>query len=185
MMNEIQDYVVERTEVLADQIRKIRETSSETVKEAVVNGAEGLKSLKSPIRTIARSGIKLTVVSQEAVTSLIELQTEAVTSALTDAAVRLERATRADNIVELVREQIELTPATRDRIVDEATRAIEIVRGAGRGYRNVAKTTFASIVERVEKEAEAPKAAVRRRKTAAKRTTRKAVKRARKAVAAA
>ena len=55
---------------------------------------------------IARSGVKLTTVSQATVQNLIELQSDVVTAALNDVAVRLERATRAENIIEFVREQI-------------------------------------------------------------------------------
>jgi uncharacterized membrane-anchored protein YhcB (DUF1043 family) len=177
----MQDYVSERGELLAGQVRKIRENSVETVREAFSGSAETLKSLKSPVRTIARSGVKFTAVSQTTVQSLIELQSDVVTAALSDAALRLERATRAENIIELVREQIELTPATRDRVVEDANRAVTIFKTAGRDFRNVAKHAYQSIVDKAEKDAEAPKAAARRKTTTAKRATRKTAKRARKA----
>jgi len=83
----------------------------------------GPQGAEVPVRTLARSGIKITNVSQTAVASLIELQSDMLTSAISDAALRLERASRADNIVELVREQVEMIPATRDRIVEDAQRA--------------------------------------------------------------
>ena len=177
----MQDYVAERGELLVGQVRKMRENSVETVRDAFTGSAETLKALKSPIRTIARSGVKFSAVSQTTVQSLIELQSDVVTAALTDVAVRLERATRAENIVEFVREQIELTPATRDRVVEDANRAVAIFKTAGRDFRNVAKHAYVSIVEQVEKEVEAPKAAVRRKAAGVKRTARKTVKRARKA----
>ncbi len=177
----MQDYVAERGELFVGQVRKMRETSVETVREAITGSAETLKSLKSPVRTIARSGVKFTAVSQTTVQNLIELQSDVVTAALNDAALRLERATRAENIIELVREQIELTPATRDRVVEDANRAVTILKTAGREFRNVAKHAYVSIVEKVEKEAEAPKAAVRRKTASVKRAARKTVKRARKA----
>jgi hypothetical protein len=104
-----------------------------------------------------------------------------VTSALNDVALRLERATRAENLIEFVREQIELTPATRARMVEDASRAVTIFRTAGRDIRNVAIHAYSSIVEKAEKEAVAPKAAVRRKTAAAKRATRKTVRRVRKA----
>jgi hypothetical protein len=181
MIVDMQEFVAERGEVLVGQVRKMRETSVETVREAVVGSAETLKALKSPVRMIARSGVKLTTVSQVTVQNLIELQSDVVTSALNDVALRLERATRAENIIEFVREQIELTPATRARMVDDATRAVTIFKTAGRDIRNVARHAYESIVEKAEKEAEAPKAAVRRKTAAAKRATRKTVRRARKA----
>jgi phasin family protein len=181
MIVDMQEFVTERGEVLVGQVRKMRETSVETVREAVVGSAETLKALKSPVRMIARSGIKLTTVSQATVQNLIELQSDVVTSALNDVALRLERATRAENIVEFVREQIELTPASRARMIEDANRAVTILKTAGRDIRNVARHAYESIVEKAEKEAEAPKAAVRRKTATAKRATRKTVRRVRKA----
>jgi hypothetical protein len=182
MFVDMQEYVAEGGELLVGKVRKFRKNSAETVREAVTGSAETLKALKSPVRMIARSSVKLTSVSQTAVQSLIELQSDVVTSALSDVALRLERATRAENIVELVREQIELTPATRARMAEDATRVVTIVKVAGRDFRNVARHAYESIVEKAEKEVEAPKAAVRRKTAAAKRATRKAGTRARKAV---
>jgi hypothetical protein len=182
MIVEMQEYVAERGELLRGQVRKLRENSVETVREAITGSAESLKSLKSPVRTIARSGVKLSAVSQEAVQNLIELQSDVVTAALTDVALRLERATKADNLIELVREQIELTPATRDRIVEDASRAVTIVRSAGREIRNVAVHAFETLTEKGKGEAAAKPA---RRKAAAKRAPRKAPGRPRKTAAAA
>jgi hypothetical protein len=58
---------------------------------------------------------------------------------------------------------------------------VTIIKTAGRDIRNVAKHAYDSIVEKAEKEAEAPKAAARRKTATAKRATRKAVRRVRKA----
>jgi hypothetical protein len=175
---DMQEYIAERGDLLTGKVRSLRKNSAATVREAITGSAETLKALKSPVRMIARSGVKLTSVSQTAVQSLIELQSDVVTSALTDVALRLERATRAENIIELVREQIELTPATRARMAEDATRVVTIVKVAGRDFRNVARHAYESIVE---KEVEAPKAAVRRKTAAVKRAAGKTAKRARKA----
>ena len=182
MIVEVQEYVAERGELLRGQVRKLRETSADSVREALSGSAETIKSFKSPVRAIARSGIKLTTVSQEAVQNLIELQSDVVTSALTEVALRLERATKADNLVELVREQLELTPATRARVVEDATRAVAIFKTAGRDIRNVAKHTIELIYDTGKDEVEAAKPA---RRKPAKRAARKTPARARKTAAAA
>ena len=184
MIVEMQEYVAERGELLRGQVRKLRETSVETVREAISGSADSIKALKAPVRIIARSGVKLSAVSQEALQNLIELQSDVVTAALTEVAVRLERATKADSLVELVREQIELTPATRDRLVEDATRAVTIVRTAGREIREVAVHAYTALTE---KKAPAAKPARRKAaaKPAAKRAARKAPARARKAPVAA
>jgi phasin family protein len=183
MIVEMQEYVAERGELLRGQVRKLRETSADSVREALTGSADTIKSLKSPVRAIARSGVKLSAVSQEAVQNLIELQSDVVTAALTEMALRLERVTKADNLIELVREQFELVPATRDRMVEDANRAVTILKTAGREFRNVAKHTIDIVYDKGKAEVEAAGKPVRR-KAAAKRPARKAPARARKSAAA-
>ena len=83
MIGQMQEIVTEKTQALAEQVQKLRKESAETVREAVAGSAESLKAMKSPVRLFARSGIKVTAVSQTAVQSLIELQSDVITSALT------------------------------------------------------------------------------------------------------
>jgi hypothetical protein len=177
MIGQIQEIVSERTQALAEQVQKMRKESAVSVREAVSGSAESLKALKSPVRLFARSGIKVTTVSQTAVQNLIELQSEMITSALTDMALRLERATRADGIVDLVKDQFDMLPATRARIVEDATRAVSIFKDAGRDLRIVATHTYAKVVETAEQEI--PQVKVARRKV--KRAVRKTTTRTRKA----
>lgn len=173
MIEQIQDFVSEQTAAISTKVKQIRKESSETVRDAVVDSAGNIKSLKSPVRVIARSGVKLTSVSQTAVASLIELQSDVLTSALSDVALRLERAARADGIVELVRDQYELAHATRGRVVEDAQRAVEIFKVAGRDLKGVATHVYERIVETGEDKA-AP--AAKTAKTAKRKTTRVARK---------
>jgi hypothetical protein len=186
MIAQMQEFVAEQTAALQGQVEKLAKESAETVRETVVGSAETLKSFKSPVRTLARSGVKLTTVSQTAVASLIELQSDMLTSALSDAALRLERASRADNIVELVRDQVEMIPATRDRIVEDAQRAVTIFKHAGRDLRGVATHLYERVVETAEEKVPEVKVKVKvSKRKPAKRATRKAPVRARKAKTAA
>lgn len=183
MIAQMQEFVADQTAALQGQVEKIAKESVETVRETAVGGAETLKSLKSPVRTIARSTIKVTTVSQTAVASLIDLQSDMLTSAISDAALRLERASRADNLVELVREQFEMLPATRARIVEDAQRAALIFKHAGRDLRGVATHLYERVIETAEEKVPEVQVKVTRRKT--KRAARKAPARARKTAAAA
>jgi hypothetical protein len=195
MINQMQEFVAEQAAALGSQVEKMRKGSIETVREAAVGSASNLKSLKSPVRTLARSGIKVTAVSQTAVASLIELQSDMLTSAISAAALRLERASRADNIVELVREQFEMIPATRDRLVEDANRAALIFKHAGRDLRGVATNLYERVVETAEENIpevtvtkRKAKRAVRKTKTAVRKTStraRKTAKSVRKTAAAA
>lgn len=179
MKVEIQEFVNEQTQALAHEAQKFRKNPAGFMRKALVDSAESVKSLKSPVRMVAHSGVKLTVVSQNALQSLIEWQSEVITSALTSMAVRFERAAEAEHIIELVRDQVDLLPATRDRLVDEATRGAAIFTDTGREVRKLAVQTYGKVFEA---DKDMPKArAARARK--AKRPVRKPVARARKVAA--
>jgi phasin family protein len=172
MFTQVQDFMTEQKNALAEQAQKFREDPLESARGAATGSAAGLKSLKDPVRAIARSGVKLTAISQNALQGLIELQSEIVTSALTDAANRLERAARADNVIDLMQEQAEALRATRDRMVDEAARAFRIFKDAGRDVGKVATQTYAKVVETTDEETPVAKTApVRKARRAARKTT--------------
>jgi hypothetical protein len=176
MINQIQEFVAEQTSAWQDEMQKIRAQSVETVRETAVGSAETLKSLKSPVRTLARSGVKLTAVSQNAVASLIELQSDMLTSAITAAALRLERASRAEGLVDLVRDQIEMIPASRDRIVEDSKRAVHIFKVAGRDLRGVAVNLYEKVVDTTDEQIPEVKVAKRKVKTAVRKTKARARK---------
>jgi hypothetical protein len=181
MISQVQEFVTGRAAALANRVKKVRLPSLTSARDAVRNSADSVRSLKTPIHAVARSGIRLTSVSQAFSQNLIELQSDMFSAAISDAALRLERASRAGNIVELFRGQIELLPATRTRLGTDAQRAADIFREAGREVRAVATQTYGKIVDSA---AEAATAAKRKpRKTAARKATkvRKSTRRARKA----
>jgi hypothetical protein len=180
MIAQMQEFVAEQTAALTGQVEKMRKESVETVRGAATESAENLKALKSPVRTLARSGIKVTAVSQTAVASLIDLQSDMLTAAISETALRLERAARAENVLELVRDQIEMIPATRTRIVEDAQRAALIFKHAGRDLRGVATHLYERVVEPTEEKATV---AVKTAKRKTKRVVRNAKTRARKVAA--
>ena len=172
--------VSKQRKALAGQVQKFREQPIESMREAAVKSAESIKSLKAPVRAFGHSGVKLATVTQNAMQELIELESKVVTSALTAAALRLERAVAAENVVDLVLEQAEMLGATRDRIVDEATRAVEIFRIAGREMRKVGTHLYGQVFEPAE---EVPLKTASTRARKAKRPVRKSTARVRKAAA--
>lgn len=181
MLTQMQEFMSDTSSALVGQVQKIRKESVESVREAAVGSAENIKSLKAPVRVLARSGVKLTTVSQTAVASLIDLQSDALTSALSEVALRLEKAARAENVVELVRDQFGMFPATRARIVEDTQRAVAILKLAGRDLKNVAAHTYERVVETAEEKIPEVKPARRKAKPA----VRKAKVRAKKVVEAA
>jgi len=174
------EFASEQRKYLAGQAQRFREEPIESMREVAATSAESLKSLKPRVRVIAHSGVKLTTVWQSTMQNLIELESEVVTSALTAAAARLERAAQSEGVVDLVFDQAEMLGATRDRIMGEAARAVEIVKVASRDVRKIGTHLYESVFEMAEEEA--PKAKATRVRQA-RRAVRKTTTRARKAVA--
>jgi hypothetical protein len=171
MITHINETGSARRRDLADQILRFRDEPIETMREVAMSSAGGIKSLKAPVRAFAHSGVKLATVSQNAMQNLIELESEVITSALTAAAVRLERAARAENVVDLVLDQAEMLGATRDRVVDHATRAVEIFKVSGRDLRDVARHTYEVVIKATEDKVPEVKRAKRKVKRAVRKTT--------------
>ena len=179
MITNIKESGSVRRRDLAEQIRRLRDEPIETMREVAVNSAGGIKSLKAPVRAFAHSGVKLATVSQNTVQNLIELESEVITSTLTAAAMRLERAAQAEGVFDLVLDQMEMLGATRDRIVDHSTRAVEIFKVTGRDLRDVARHAYEVAIKATEDKV--PEVKKARRKV--KRVVRKTTARARKAAA--
>lgn len=178
MMNKIKDFVTEQSQAMAEQAQKFRKEPAQVAREAAVKSAGRIKSLKDPIRALSRSGVKLTAISQGTAQSLIELQAEIVTSALTEAAEQLERAAHTDNVMDLVRDQAEVLRATRERIVSDISQAVAIFKDAGGDVRKVATQAYAKVAGKDEKAPAAAKTA--RPHQSAKRPVRKSAAKARK-----
>ncbi len=161
----------ERRRELAEQMYRFRDEPIETLRKVAVNSAGGIKSLKAPVRAFAHSGVKLATLSQNAVQNLIELESEVITSTLTAAAMRLERAAEAEGVFDLVLDQAEMLGATRDRIVDHTTRAVEIFKVAGRDLSDVARHTYEVFIKATEEKVPEVKRARRKVKRAVRKTT--------------
>lgn len=169
----------ERRRDLAEVMNRLRDEPIETMRELAASSADGIKSLKAPVRAFAHSGVKLATVSQSAVQDLIELESEIITSALTAAAMRLERAAEAEGVADLILDQADMLGATRDRIVGHATRAVEIFKVTRRDLRGIGRHAYEVFVKATEEQ----EPEVRRARRKVKRAVRKTAARARKAAA--
>ena len=169
MASKVKEFVNEQAQVLAEQAARLRQAPGKVVRGAAAKSAKGIRALQDPVRVVTHSGVKLTNVSHEAVLSLMALQLEVVTSALSDAAAQLERVAQSENVKDLVSGQADELRAVRERVVSDVNRAVAIVRNAGRGARAVATETYTKVA-RPAKAAKAKKTRARK----AKRTVRKA-----------
>ena len=171
MASKVKEFVNEQAQVLAEQATRLRRAPGKAVRGVAAKSAKGIRALQDPVRVVTHSGVKLTNVSHEAVLSLMALQLEVVTSALSDAAAQLERVAQSDNVTDLVRGQADELRAVRERVVSDVNRAVSIVRNAGRGARAVATETYAKVA-RPAKAAKAKAKAKTTRARKAKRTRR-------------
>ncbi len=164
-----EDFLDEQTKGLAELAEHLRTSRLAAARQAAIKSAARIRSLNGKVRALARSGVKLTSISQGAVQSLIELQADIVNDGLADAAAQIERIAYTGSVRDLAREQAEVLKAARERIAGDLTRAMTILKKAARDARAIG-----------EKPA-APKAAAKRkaaRKRAAVRKTRTAVRKA-------
>ena len=172
MASKVKQFVNEQAQVLAEQATRLRRAPGKVVRGAAAKSAKGIRALQAPVRVVTHSGVKLTNVSHEAVLSLMALQLEVVTSALSDAAAQLERVAQSDNVTDLVRGQADELRAVRARVVSDVNRAVSIVRNAGRGARAVATETYTKVARPAKAKAKAAKAKTTRARKA-KRAVRK------------
>jgi phasin family protein len=150
MITEMQEFVSEQTQAMASRARKFGKAPVKSVRAAAVRSADGIATLKSPVRAISRAGVKFAAVSLTAVQDLIELESDMVTSTMTDAATRLKKAARADGVAELVRGQAQTLRASGERIAGDVTRAVEIVTDAGQDIRRIATLAIANVAKAAE-----------------------------------
>ena len=133
----INEFIDEQKKGLAELLDNLKKSRVEAARSAARESAARIKSLNGRVRALARSGVRLTAVSQGAVQSLIELQAEIVSSALTDAAAQLERMAYTVSVRDLARMQAEVLQATRQRIVDDIARTVTVLKGAAGDARRV------------------------------------------------
>jgi hypothetical protein len=176
MASKVREFMSEQQQILSERARKLGKAPGRVVRGAAARSAKRIKALQQPARVITHSGVKLTNVSHEALLGLMALQLDVVTSALSDAAAQLERVAESDKVIDLVRGQADELRATRERVVGEMSRAVAIVKHAGRGMRDVATETYTKVARpaQARKPARAKTTRARKAKRAPRKTKAKA-----------
>jgi hypothetical protein len=178
------EFVVEHMKGLTEMVTELRRSRVAAARKAAVESAARIKSLNQRVRSLARSGVRVTAASQGAVQSLIELQEDIVTSALNDAAAQMQRLAYTESVRDLARVQGEILQAARQRIVDDIARAVTVLKSAAGDVRKAAERAEAAKPAKARPKAKAKakaKVTVRAKSKAAPRTKRKARKSVRRA----
>jgi phasin family protein len=177
----INEFLEEQTQGLKEMVENLRKSRVEAARKAALESASRIKALNSRVRELARSGVQLANISQGAAERLIELQSEIVTTALSEAAEQLQRIADTGSVRELARGQAEVLQAARQRIVEDIARAVKILKGAAGDARKVAtRTRTAARPAKTASRKTGTKRAAPRAKRAAPKAKRKATRTARR-----
>lgn len=153
MFSQVQDYMNEQMQAFVGQAQRFGADPLAAVRDGMAQSVDSLKSLRQPVRTAARSGIQFSELSHKTVQELIELQTKVTTAALTEIADGLERASQAKDFAELLTVQADALRQSAERVVNDATRALEILTGAGKGAQELAVETYQKVAKPAEEAA--------------------------------
>lgn len=165
----INEFIEEQRKGLAELLENLSKSRVAAARNAARQSAARIKELNGRVRALARSGVRLTAVSQNAAQGLIELHAEIVNTALSEAATQIERLAYTESVRDLARLQAEVLQATRQRIVDDIARAVTILKdAAGSARLAVAPSAPAA------RESNARKAPSRRKAKAKSKTKAKA-----------
>ena len=116
-----EDFLDPQTKGLAELAEHLRTSRLAAARQAAIKSAARIRSLNGKVRALARSGVKLTSISQGAVQSLIELQADIVNDGLADAAAQIERIAYTGSVRDLAREQAGVLKSARERIAGDLT----------------------------------------------------------------
>jgi len=155
---EMSEFIEQQMKGLNELVGDLKRSRVAAARRAATESAARVKSLNTRVRELARSGVRLTYISQGAVQGLLELQADIVNSALTEAADQLQRMAYTESVRDLASMQTEVLQAARQRIVDDIGRAVAILKTAASEARKVATPARAK-----------PAAAAKKTRTTARR----------------
>lgn len=168
----INEFIEEQRKGLAELLENLSKSRVAAARSAARQSAARIKELNGRVRALARSGVRLTAVSQNAAQGLIELHAEIVDTALTEAAAQIERLAYTESVRDLARLQTDVLQATRQRIVDDIARAVTILKDAAGDARKVVAPAVPAKREAPKKKAPTRRKAAAKAKPKAKKKTR-------------
>lgn len=168
--------MIAKIEKLARDLRAeygiVADRTLDRIRAATLDTADFVAKTKGPVRKIADTGLKLNRISHKGVEKLVKSQVHFVEATIDDGAKRLALAARADNIRDLVGDQIATWPASRDRAVTNARKTFGVVRGAGDEIGDVLKVTIVELQATVSASAKTARSLVAKQAAEAEATVR-------------
>jgi hypothetical protein len=131
------EFLEEQARGLAEMAEGLRKSQVDAARRAAHRSAARIRSLNARAKEMARSGVRLANISHGTVQRLIELHEEIVTAALADAATQIEKLAYTDSVRDFGREQADVLRAARERIVNDVSRGMSILREAAAQARDM------------------------------------------------
>lgn len=165
---EVNEIIEQQMKGLTELVGNMKRSRVAAARRAASESAARIKSLNSRVRQLARSGVRLTYISNGAVQDLIQLQADIVNSALTEAAEQIQRMAYTESVRDLANMQADVLQSARKRIVEDISRAVTILKTAAGDMRKAATSATAKPAAAPKKKR---KVARRKAKVAAKTKT--------------
>ncbi|MFO1394044.1 MAG: hypothetical protein U1F09_09820 [Steroidobacteraceae bacterium] len=124
------EFLEEQARGLAEMAEGLRKSQLAAARKAAMRSAARIRSLNMRAREMAKSGVRLANLSHGTLQRLIGLHEEIVTAALADAAAQIEKLAYTDSVRDFGREQAKVMAAARERIVNDVSRGMSILREA-------------------------------------------------------
>lgn len=169
----INEFIDEQRKGLTELLDNLSKSRVAAARNAARQSAARIKALNGRVRALARSGVRLTAVSQGAAQGLIELHADIVNTALGEAATQIEKMAYTESVRDLARLQAEVLQAARQRIVDDIARAVTILKDAAGDARKAVAPAPPAKRATPKKQAPARRKAAARAKPKAKKTATK------------
>lgn len=163
------EFLEEQARGLAEMAEGLRKSQLAAARKAAMRSAARIRSLNMRAREMAKSGVRLANLSHGTLQRLIGLHEEIVTAALADAAAQIEKLAYTDSVRDFGREQAKVMAAARERIVNDVSRGMNILREAAAEARTTAAPARKG--PKPARKAPAKRRAAPKRKAAAKRGT--------------
>jgi hypothetical protein len=181
----ISEFLEEQAKGLAGMAENLRKSQLDAARKAAHRSAARIRSLNARAKEMARSGVRLSNISHGTLQKLIGLHEEIVTAAIAEAAAQIEKLAYTESARDFGRDQAKVLQAARERIVNDVSRGMGILREAAAAARDVgraaAKPERASAKRAVRK---AKRAVAKAKRPARAKSPPKAAPRARKKAAA-
>lgn len=174
------EFLEEQTRGLKEMAENLRKSQLETARKAALRSAARVRSLNARAREMARSGVKLSNISHGTLERLIGLHEEIVTAALAEAATQIEKLAYTESARDFGRDQARVLQSARERIVNDVSRGMKILREAAEQAREVGARA-AKAAPAARKPVARKAKAKAKTKAKARKATRKTAARAKKA----